>query len=384
MEGAAPSAGARRKGRREVSAASAMRTSEEKSSRGHRGWRAFFKRHRRAIAVGIAIAAIVGFIYFVVPQISGLSNTLRRLRHADPWWIALGVVLEALSLGGYVMLFRTVFTCHGVRIGWRESYEINLAGTVASKVFATAGAGGVALTVWALRASGLEGRTIARRMLTFELLLYTVFASTLLVVGAGLRTGAFAGRAPWTLTVVPAIIAGGAFAVVLLLRAWPASIERRLAARASSGRAWRVLSKIAGAPGTLRESTKVVIELVRERRIGMMGAVFYWAFDLATLWAALHAFGTPPPLPAVVMSYFVGQLANVLPLPGGVGGVEGGTIAALIAFGTQGSLAVLGVLAYRLISFWLPTLPGTIAYIRLRRTVSRWRERQTVSAEATS
>jgi uncharacterized protein (TIRG00374 family) len=124
----------------------------------------------------------------------------------------------------------------------------------------------------------------------------------------------------------------------------------------------------------VREATGVIFELVRNRKFGMVGAVLYWGFDMATLWAALHAFGTPPPLPTVVLAYFVGQLANVLPLPGGVGGVEGGTIGALIAFGAPGSLAVLGVLAYRLISFWLPTLPGTLAYLRLRRTVERWRE----------
>jgi uncharacterized protein (TIRG00374 family) len=341
---------------------------------GHSG-REFFKRHRQVITIGIVIAAIVGFVYFVVPQLTGLSGTLRRLRHADTWWIGLGVILEALSLGGYVLLFRTVFSCHGVQIGWRESYQINLAGTVASKLLATAGAGGVALTVWALRASGLRARTIARRMLSFELLLYAVFAGALLIVGVGLRTGALSGRAPWTLTVLPAGIAAAAIAAMALLGAWPASVERRIATRAeASGRMWRVLSKVAGAPGTVREATGVVVGLVRDRKFGILGAVLYWGFDMATLWAALHAFGRPPPLATVVMSYFVGQLANVLPLPGGVGGVEGGTIAALIAFGAQGSLAVLGVLAYRLISFWLPTLPGAWAYVRLRRTVERWRE----------
>jgi uncharacterized protein (TIRG00374 family) len=73
------------------------------------------------------------------------------------------------------------------------------------------------------------------------------------------------------------------------------------------------------------------------------------------------------------MAYFLGQLGNLLPLPGGVGGVEGGMIGAFIAFGTPASLAVLGVLAYRAISFWLPTLPGGLAYWRLRRTVGQWR-----------
>jgi uncharacterized protein (TIRG00374 family) len=339
--------------------------------------RHFISRHRRAVAVAIAIAAIVGFVYFVVPQISGLSNTLRRLRHADPGWIGLGVIFEGLSLGGYVLLFRTVFSCHDVRIGWRESYQITLAGTVASKLLATAGAGGVALTVWALRASGLTPRAIARRMLSFELLLYAVFAGALLIVGAGLRSGALPGRAPWTLTVIPAAIAGGAIVVTLALRAWPASLERRVAARAASARrAWRLIAKLAGAPSALREATGIVVQLVRERNFGIAGALLYWGFDMATLWAALHAFGAPPPLPAVLMSYFVGQLANALPLPGGVGGVEGGTIGALIAFGAQGSLAVLGVLAYRVISFWLPTVPGTVAYLRLRRTVRHWRERK--------
>jgi uncharacterized membrane protein YbhN (UPF0104 family) len=212
-------------------------------------------------------------------------------------------------------------------------------------------------------------------MLSFELLLYAVFAGALLIVGVGLRTGAISGRAPWTLTVLPAGIAAAAIAAMALLGAWPASVERRIATRAeASGRMWRVLSKVAGAPGTVREATGVVVGLVRDRKFGILGAVLYWGFDMATLWAALHAFGRPPPLATVVMSYFVGQLANVLPLPGGVGGVEGGTIAALIAFGAQGSLAVLGVLAYRLISFWLPTLPGAWAYVRLRRTVERWRE----------
>src|SRR5947199_5440567 len=105
-----------------------MSTPDTVRGGGGRGAREFLRRHRRVITIGIVIAVIVGFVYFFLPQITGLSATLHRLRHADPWWIGLGVILEALSLGGYVLLFRTVFSCHGVRIGWRESYQINLAG----------------------------------------------------------------------------------------------------------------------------------------------------------------------------------------------------------------------------------------------------------------
>jgi uncharacterized protein (TIRG00374 family) len=363
--------------------ASATRT--QAGATGGRGHRAseFVRRYRRVIGIGVLIAAIVCFVYFVLPQITGLSATLHRLRNADPMWIGLAVILEMLSLTCYAMLFRGVFSCHEAGIGWRVSAQITLAGTVATKLLAAAGAGGVALTVWALRASGLRARAIARRMLTFELLLYFVFAGAILVLGIWLRTGVVPGDAPWTLTVVPAAIAGGVIVATLVLWALPAGQERKIAAHAgNSSRIRRLLGHLAAAPRLLREATSVAIELIRDREFGILGAVGYWAFDMATLWAALHAFGQPPPFSAVAMAYFVGQLFNAIPLPGGIGGVEGGTIGALIAFGAQGSLAVLGVLAYRLISFWLPTVPGAIAYLRLRRTVARWREAESGADEA--
>jgi uncharacterized protein (TIRG00374 family) len=100
----------------------------------------------------------------------------------------------------------------------------------------------------------------------------------------------------------------------------------------------------------------------------------WWGFDLAVLWACFQAFGQAPPPGVVLMAYFVGTLANMLPLPGGVGGVEGGMIGVFIAFGVHPELAVAAVLAYRMYAFWLPTIPGAIAYLQLRRTVSAWRQ----------
>jgi uncharacterized protein (TIRG00374 family) len=76
------------------------------------------------------------------------------------------------------------------------------------------------------------------------------------------------------------------------------------------------------------------------------------------------------------MAYFLGMLGNLLPLPGGLGGVEGGMIGAFAAFGVDFNLAYVSVLTYRAISFWLPTIPGTVAYFQLRRTVARWRQEQ--------
>jgi uncharacterized membrane protein YbhN (UPF0104 family) len=82
--------------------------------------------------------------------------------------------------------------------------------------------------------------------------------------------------------------------------------------------------------------------------------------------------GAPPPTSLLVLCYFLGKLFQVIPLPGGVGPVEGGMVAAFAACGTAVALAVLAVLAYQAISTWLPAAPGVWGYLRLRRRVAAW------------
>lgn len=333
-------------------------------------------RRRRTLLGAIGVIVLGALLYRLAPQFAGIESTLRRLRHGDPLWLALGIPLEALSLGGYVMLFRGVFSGGDVRIGWWASYEITLAGTVATKLLAAGGAGGLALTAWALRAAGLSIGEIARRLVAFDVLLYTVYMAVLFFGGLGLRFGVFAGVAPWTLTLLPAAFAVVVMAIVLAALLVPADFERRLVRLArGSNRARKLLERLAAVPRTLHDGAAAAIDLVRRRRPELIGALAYWGFDVAVLWVSFRAYGAPPPLAVVVLAYFVGTLANLLPLPGGVGGVEGGMIAALLAFGSSGSAAVLAVLTYRAISFWLPLLPGGVAYWQLRNRVATWRER---------
>jgi uncharacterized protein (TIRG00374 family) len=123
----------------------------------------------------------------------------------------------------------------------------------------------------------------------------------------------------------------------------------------------------------------MALALVRSRDPYLLGAIGWWGFDIAVLWACFHAFGDAPPQAVIVMSYFVGMLGNTLPLPGGIGGVDGGMIGAFTAFGVPVEISVVSVLAYRAIAFWLPTIPGAVAYLQLRRTVQRWRAEQAPS-----
>ena len=93
----------------------------------------------------------------------------------------------------------------------------------------------------------------------------------------------------------------------------------------------------------------------------------------------LHALGPPPPVAVVVLAYFVGQVANTIPIPGAV---SGGMVGVLIAFGVETDLALASVLAYRSVAIWLPAPIGLIALAGLRRTVARWNREDAPGTEA--
>jgi putative heme transporter len=328
---------------------------------------------RKLILFAVFVAAAIAFLYFVLPRLSGLNDSWRRIKDGDPAWLGVGVVFELLSFAGYVALFRVVFVRGESRVGWKESYQITMAGVAATRLFATAGAGGVALTAWALRRSGMEPRIVACRMVAFIVLLYAVYMGALVIDGIALRTGLLSGGRAFALTVLPAIFGAVTIAVFLLISLLPSGFERQVGHWAHGrGRLAQFARKVATAPASMATGTRTAIDLVRTRDPLLLGAVAWWGFDIATLWASFHAFGYTPPGGVIVMAYFVGMLGNLLPLPGGIGGVDGGMIGVFAAFDVRFGLATVAVLVYRAFAFWLPTVPGLIAYLQLRRTVSRW------------
>jgi len=327
---------------------------------------------RRLLASTVFVVSTVAFLYFVLPKLLGLKQTWHRIEQGNVWWLALAALLEVCSFLGYVAVFRAVFVRGDSRIDWRESYQITMAGLAATRLFASGGAGGIALTAWALRRSGMEARNVARRMIAFLALLYGVYMGALVIAGLGLYFGVFPGPAPFAITIVPAIFGAGVIGVFLAVSLLPGDFDRLVARWTKGGRFGRLAAHAAAAPAAAASGVRTAIGLVRTRDPALLGAVAWWAFDISVLWACFHAFGVPPPTAVIVMSYFVGMLGNALPLPGGIGGVDGGMIGAFSAFGVPVEVSVVSVLAYRGFAFWLPTLPGALAYLQLRRTVHRW------------
>ncbi len=327
-------------------------------------------------------AALVG-LYFLVPKLTGLNQTWGQLERGDPVWLAVAAGFELVSIVGYAVLFRTVFSRGVSRLGWRASIEIPLAGIAAIRLLAAAGAGGVAVTVWALRRAGMQPRVIACRLAATYSIQYSLYLLAMVVCGFGLWSGAFAGGGPTALTLLPAILSAVALVLGAAMGLLPGDFERRLERLSRrSGRIGRLATRFATLPATLGSGVRTALGLIRDRHWGLLGAVAYWAFDIACLGASFKAFGTVVPVAVLVMGYFLGTLGSLLPLPGGIGGVEGGMIGAFAAFGEPAGRAVIAVLAYRAISFWLPTLPGIGGYVTLRSTVRGWRAADIEASDA--
>ena len=65
------------------------------------------------------------------------------------------------------------------------------------------------------------------------------------------------------------------------------------------------------------------------------------------------------------------ELGGLLPIPGGIGGIDGGLIGTFIVFGAPPAAATAAVLAYRIILFWVPLVLGAVAFVSLRRSMAR-------------
>jgi uncharacterized membrane protein YbhN (UPF0104 family) len=323
---------------------------------------------RRAALPGVLALAAVGALFFAQGRLHAVSDAINRGLGVSPGWAAVAAVFECASLAGYVGLLSLVAGRAAPRVGVRESAQITLAGAAATRLLPTAGAGGLALVVWALRQAGLPTRAATRTLLAFLVVLYSVFLGSVLFAGGAVALGRVSDHGPVELAAIPAVIAALGIVSALALAA-----NRGVEPDFGSDDAPDVdqpRSRIKVSAQFAGDAVRDALALVRTGDARLAGAFAYWVFDAAALWAMLHALGSPPPLPVVVLAYFVGQAANTLPIPGSV---SGGIAGVLIAFGAAPALAVPAVLAYRTVAVWLPT-PGAIAAVpALRTTLARWR-----------
>jgi uncharacterized protein (TIRG00374 family) len=333
---------------------------------------------RRVIQMLVIVLVLLGSIYFLFPKLVGLGDAMSRLGDADPVWIAVAIGFNVLAYATYIALFKAVVSGEALRLRWIETYEINLAALAATRLFSAGGAGGIALTYWALRKAGMARRDAARRMVAFLALQYAFYPLALILFGVLLRTGVLNGDDSLELTIIPAGVAGGLLVFGLLIGLIPADVERRLSPFAHGEKAKGFLHAAAKVPATLGEGFRFAFSLFTHPSRGglaVLGAAGFWAASIGVLWASFHAFGVHVPLAVVVQGFFLGMVANLFPFaPAGVGAVDAGMIGAFVLFGIPEETVFPAILVFRLIAFWLPVPPGIVAFLQLRKTVHRWEQ----------
>ena len=307
-------------------------------------------RRRAALVVGLLVVVVL--VAWLAP---GLGEVRDRLQGASAGWLALAVVFEVLSCVSYVVMFRPVF-CG--RMSQRTSTELALSELAVGSIIPAAGTAGLALGAWALRRGGMPTEKIATRTVAFFVLKSAANFVAVAVIGTLLAVGLIGPDLSLALTAVPAALSVATIAAVIAIP--------RVAHRADgSGIVARVVRSLA-------DGVRDAIAIVRRGDVAAIGgSLGYWAFDNAVLWACFEALGDAPALSIILMGYLLGQLGGLLPLPGGLGGVDGGLIGVLIVFGAPVALTVAAVLAYRLVLFWVPLLIGGVAFASLRRALNR-------------
>jgi uncharacterized protein (TIRG00374 family) len=331
---------------------------------------------RRLLQTGLIVVILLVGIYFLFPKLVGLGDSLDKLGEADPVWIGIAIVFSIASYATYIALFKAVVGGDAMRFTWGETYEINMAGVAASLLLSAGGAGGVALTYWALKKAGMGGRDAARRMIAFVSLHYAFYPLALIVFGLLLRTEVLNGDNSVELTIIPAAVAGVMLVIGILVTLIPGDVEARLMPHAHGAHTRSFVEWASRVPETAGEGFRFALSLFAHPRKGglaVLGAAGFWAFNIGVLWASFHALGIQVPFAVVVQGFFLGMVANLFPLaPAGVGAVDAGMIGAFVLFGLPEETVFPAILIFRLISFWMPIPPGVVALFQLRKTVRRW------------
>ena len=325
----------------------------------------------RHLAVRVAeIAIVIAAGALAISALPGLDEVRMRFQHADPIWLGALALAEIGSCAGYLLVFRSTFCS---QMPWSLSYDIAMAELAANSLLPAGGAGGLALGVWALRQAGMPTSQIARRSVAFFVVTSAANFITLVLIGIGVFVGIIAGRGSAALTLVPALItAFGALLIGLSPRLLRALGERPGgdAHDGWGGRARRALRAwlTAGADGVDQ-----ALALLRSHSFGVIvGSFAYMGFDIVALGFGFAAIGHDvPAVGTLVLGYLIGQLGNLIPLPGGIGGTEGALIGVFALYGVNLTEATAAVLAYRLFQLLIPAVLGGSAFVMLRRRLMR-------------
>ena len=330
-------------------------------------------RGRRRLAVrrtayGVLFVTLAVGLFGLLPRLGGLTRDAEGLRHARPAFLAAAIVAQAASLGSYAQLYRRILAALGARVRYRLAADVILATFFVSHLAPFGSATGTLVNASTLESEGIAAATTGEGIALTSL---TSTMALLVLFGAGFA--ATAGRHVSRPYLVVAGIAlfgvAAALAAVLSVGTHPAVAGRPGRWAAGVARHFR--------PGIDPvKAGRTASRLASLGRSALTGRAFLASFgfasadlllDLLSLDLVFVALRYQPGFGPLAVAYGAANIASAIPLtPGGLGVIEVTLVAITVGFGAPRPTAVLAVLGYRIVNYWLPLIPGAIAYLRLR------------------
>jgi uncharacterized membrane protein YbhN (UPF0104 family) len=313
---------------------------------------------RRLIHGGIALAVFVAVAIGVVGLVPGLSGVRSAIGNASVPWVLAAAGIQLVGVAGAVVFIQLVFSDEPHRLTWKMGGGMQAANAVLPT------AGSTLVSYWTLSSVGWGVGRFAERTAVMIIAPATPNVLAIIVIGLGMGLGLFAGPEDWWLTFLPAAIA----VAVVVGAIWAARWGHRLAKRTERRRIRDALHVTAtGVSGT--------VEVLRRRDWRVLGTWVDLLGSIGALWAALYAVGEHLPFAVVAMGYLIGQIAQVIPVPGGIGTIDASVSGALILYGADASKATAGELISHAIELLIPIAVGTIALALLPRAIEAERSR---------
>ncbi len=301
------------------------------------------------IALAVLVLIVVGLL-LAIPGLHGVQRTVTRMPLG---WVLAAIGLEVLSCLGYVLAFLQVFERAPLRFGAR----VALSELAFNAAVSLGGAGSVAVGAWLLVERGASPSRVAERSAVLFLLTSAINVLTFALAGFVLFTGILPGPRSLLLTLLPA---GVGTAVFLFFLALPRAIDRGLDRR--------LPHRVRVVLDTSAQSIRDTRDLLRHPDWRIIGAIGYLWFDIGVVVACFAATGHVPPIAAIVLAYQIAYMSNVIPVPGGIGVLDGSLVGMLVLYGANATAATAATVVYHAISLWIPAMWGTIAFLLLRRT----------------
>jgi uncharacterized membrane protein YbhN (UPF0104 family) len=289
--------------------------------------------------LGVLAAALLA-------SVPDLRVVVHDARQISPLWILSAVVLELASEVSFVVIFRLFFD----RLPGRDARALAWTELATGALLPGGGTGGLAVGGWLIHMAGAPMRWIVRRSGGLFFLTSAVNSFCVMVAGLALVLGV-PGPHDFGRAVLPVLLAAAATVAVAAL---PFTLRSR-------PNAPRWLRGISSGVEDAEQTT-----FTRRPSWRLAGALGYLLFDIAVLWVALRGVDTSISIPALVLAYNIGYLANALPIPGGIGALDAGLTGTLVLYGVAPAHAAAAVLIYHAIALWVPGVGGVLAYLRLR------------------